>query len=277
MHTPALVVEASAYALFIASLGTAARRGAWDLGVVLAAALFGLAIEWMFVHFAGGYEYGEFLVMLWDAPLWVACGWGFIIYASCRTAEEIDLKAWGKPPAAALMATSLDLALDPVAEGLDWWHWKRPDPGFFGVSYDNFTGWLLIVGSFSAFTLLWRQFWGPWAALPAAVGVVAACTPILEVAYRHVGEGPVFYGLWMTLLFASLQAQRLKVAWYRVVVPVYLHGLFLALLVGTGLVEQHPELYGVFALAGSVSLLWFLREGRHTPSAPDTSGDRRAP
>jgi uncharacterized membrane protein len=253
-----MVIEASAYLLFALTVWTAWRRSAWDLMVVLCGALFGLAIELMFVHLAGGYKYGDFAVMLGGAPLWVACGWGLIIYACCSTASELDVEGWGKPATAALMAVSLDFALDPIAESLGWWNWLRPDPGFFGVSYDNFVGWLLIVGSYCAFCLLWRgKAWAPPVSLLLAASVVAACTPVLEALYPHLGEGLVFYVVHTGFLATALAARWRKVAWYRVVMPVYLHGLFLALLVFTGLAEQHPELYGVFAMASSVSLLWF--------------------
>lgn len=258
-----ILIELSIYAMFIATLWWAWKRGSHDVAIIGAGALFGLTVELLFVHLAGGYEYGRFLIMIFDAPLWVSLGWGVIIYAAHRTSGALSIRAWGRPMAAALMAVSLDFALDPIAEGLGWWHWKRASE-FFGVSYDNFVGWLLIVGVFSAGVRLlvyWRKSeraWMPFAALVPAAGIVFGSKYVLEPLYDLSSEGLIFYIVHTAYVAAALVAGRHRIVWYRVVVPVYFHALFFVLLVSTGLAVEHPELYGVFAIVGSTSLLWFL-------------------
>ncbi len=254
------LVEASAFALFVYLGITAYRKGPRDVVFLFASAVYGLLIELMFVHFAGGYEYGSFLVMISGAPLWVAAGWGVIMYGILRAVRELDVAEWSKPAAAGLMAVSLDFALDPIAEALGWWHWKRPDPGFFEVSYDNFVGWLLIVGSFVGASMPLRKWWGPLVALPISVAIVAGCTPVLEAIYPHTGEGAVLLVVHTVFVAVAIAGARPRLE--HLVVPAYFHALFIGLLFAEDLTDTAPELYGVFALASSLSLLWFTPRPR---------------
>lgn len=265
------IVELSAYALFFTALWEAYKLGLRWVLTVLSGALFGLLVELMFVHLAGGYEYGQFLLMLGDAPVWVACGWAFIIFYSMRASEAFPIAGWSRPFAAAVMATSLDLGLDPVAEGLKWWHWKREHSEFFGVSYDNFVGWLMIVASFVGFNYLflhlwgedkrWKQVLGPTLAIPASVLVVGGSQFLWEALYKVVGEGPVFLTLNLVFLALALTSSHLVCPGQRVyprgVLPVYLSALFMFAAWYGGVFQVHPELYGVFALTTSSTLFWY--------------------
>lgn len=260
-------IELSAYLFFLFALVEGFRESLrWGM-TVISAALTGLLIELMFVHLAGGYEYGRFAVMLGDAPVWVACGWAFILYYSMKASETLPIKSWSMPIAAALMATGLDLTLDIVAEGQGWWHWKREEADFFGVSYDNFIGWLMIVGCFAGFSKLFVHLWGedqrwkqivfPLLVIPASTVVVGGAQFLWEALYRVFGEGPVFLVLYVALQILVMPGKRLAV---RMLIPRYFLGLLFIIAVAGGVTEIHPEVYGVFALSLTASLFWFKEE-----------------
>ncbi|MCB9694205.1 MAG: carotenoid biosynthesis protein [Alphaproteobacteria bacterium] len=263
-------VEGFVFGLFGLAVVTGFRGDVHRGATVLAASSFGLLVELYFLTFAQGYAYGEFTLMLHGAPLWVAAGWGFILAWSLEAAERLPIRRWGVPFVAACMATGLDLMLDPIAEARGWWHWKRPDPGFFGVSYDNFSGWLVLVASFVGAqvaltarfgTAGWRAVVFPFLGIPAAIVGVVGVQPLLEAAYRRVGEGPVFLALWTLFLAVGLAAHGrwpvlpgalLPLAFFVLLVPVGAMGPF----------QDHTELYGVFAASLAFGFAtWLPRTG----------------
>jgi len=260
-------IELSAYLFFGVALVEGFKTNLrWGMTVV-AAAISGLLIELMFVHLAGGYEYGRFALRVGDAPLWVACGWAFIIYYAMQASEALPVKPWSRPFAAALMATCLDLTLDIVAEARGWWHWKREEVDFFGVSYDNFIGWLMIVGCFAGFSKLFFHLWGeeqkwkqvlfPLLSIPASALVVGGSQFLWEALYKVFGEGPVF--LVVYLVFLALGAWGQKVTTLTVM-PRYVMGLLTVIALLCGVTELHPEVFGVIALSATVCVLWFRND-----------------
>ncbi len=97
-------------------------------------------------------------------PLAIVLGWYNVSYTVFSVAESlmsaVDLKGsrrgWALPPAVALLATDLDLLLDPA--GLDAGLWEWCDEGTYareiqghngrrGVPLYNFAGWLAIESS----------------------------------------------------------------------------------------------------------------------------------
>jgi uncharacterized membrane protein len=233
--------------------------------------LFGLLCELFFVFGFDGYEYGKFLLAIpvnatETVPVWVALGWGSIVWTSMQAGTRSGLPWWAAGVYDAILALSLDFALDPLAEALGWWHWKR-EGQYFGVSCDNFIGWLLIVGSLSAFTRLgWEKFsaWRgavPFAAIVPSILVIVAGQYGLPYLYEILGE-PVTLLIFLAAAFGVVTGtpRETKPAvpeerpWFVLGVPAAYLGLFLALGVST---MQPGGLLVALALASISSLLLF--------------------
>ena len=119
---------------------------------------FGLTSELLLVVLAdpeGQHNvYGDFLLMVGPAgekvPIWVGVGRGSIVYVSTFTAQRLRSPWLLRPLSAGLLAVSIDLSLDPIADRLGFWKWFNVNPlNYFGVPFDNFVGWFLIVSSFA--------------------------------------------------------------------------------------------------------------------------------
>ena len=126
------------------------------------AIIYGLILEILNVHNSGTYSYGEeFLLQIYDIPLAIGMGWAIIYYVSEKSVESYNLKWWQAPFFMALIALSIDLAIDAVAIRLGFWEWLIPfDQEWFGVPYDNLFGWLAVVWTFVFFINLSKQsFW----------------------------------------------------------------------------------------------------------------------
>jgi uncharacterized membrane protein len=149
------LIETFAYATCLVALYFARKRYGWDVVIL---ALASMAYSYVFEALAsstGTYHYDpRFWVKLpFNVPLWIPIGWGTIVFVSTATSNRLGMKWWARPFAAALLALLLDIALDPIAVGLGYWTWKTPGT-FYRVTWSNFTGWLLIVGSYS-FVVEW--------------------------------------------------------------------------------------------------------------------------
>jgi len=276
-HWTFLVVEVIAFLFGGLVLREAWQAGRRDFVTMLVGMGFGFAIEVFFVTQYAGYSYGDFLVDLpvlgHNVPLWVAVGWGTIIWISMRASDRIGLPWAVRPLLDGLLALSLDLTLDPVAEALGWWNWTRPGQAW-GVPYDNFIGWMLIVASISFFVRLGYRWLKPsWlvdilipiGALIPSVATVAGAQLALEKIYPHLGEpltwlivAFIFGGI----LFPFLQKAQFpaKNPWFLTVVPLSYHGLMLFLLLATPLVGQHPELI-LFMVTATLTSLTVFRHG----------------
>jgi len=126
------------------------------------AILYGLILEIMNVHNSGTYLYGkEFLLQVYNIPLAIGIGWAIIYYVAEKSVENYKLRWWQIPFFMAIIALSIDLAIDAVAIRLGFWKWLIPlDQEWFGVPYDNLFGWLAVVWTFVFFINLSKQnFW----------------------------------------------------------------------------------------------------------------------
>lgn len=128
------------------------RRSQWRwVSTLVGGILFGWFAEWANTGFGSGsgpaycYPAAPFPFNLGGVPLWVPIGWGGIIYAATWTASRLQLGVVARAVAAAFLVASIDFSLDPVAKLLGFWVWERDQVSFFGVPYDNFNGWYLIV------------------------------------------------------------------------------------------------------------------------------------
>jgi hypothetical protein len=175
-----LGIELSVYLVFASGLYLAVRRGRLEAMSLLAACLLGFLAEVIFAtpiealkrhlpvwlataiaHARDGsdnyytYPSDAFLIMVADIPLWVILGWASIIHASRRTAAALGFGPVLGPLAAGLLAATIDFALDPLANALGYWTWvvsHSTSQGLlqvFGVPFDNYLGWMMIVGGLS--------------------------------------------------------------------------------------------------------------------------------
>jgi hypothetical protein len=212
-----LGIELSVYAIFASGLYVAARRGRLEVMSLLAASLLGFLAEVIFAtplavlqqylptwlataiaHARDGsdnyytYPSGAFLIMVADVPLWVILGWASIIHASRRTATALGFGPWLGPLAAGLLAATIDFALDPLANALGYWTWhitgstKHAPLTMFGVPFDNFLGWMMIVGGLSLTLNLASDSstkWGSrvWIQLASMLGAVIGAFVIVVV------------------------------------------------------------------------------------------------
>jgi len=126
---------------------------------IILAFFYGLLLEIINVHLSQSYFYSkDFLLQAYDAPLAIGTGWAIIYYCARKTAESYNLKWWQSPLLMALVALSVDLAIDAVAIRLGFWSWKIPlNQEWFGVPYDNLFGWLAVIWTFSFFINLSEQ------------------------------------------------------------------------------------------------------------------------
>jgi len=251
-----ITIEWSALALGAVMIWHAHTQGARWLSTCLWGMAFGTAAELMIVSRPGAsYEYGQFLFMLGKAghqvPLWVGVGWGSIVYAATWTAQRMR-QPWAlRPLSAGVLAINLDLSLDPLAECFGFWKWKNAPPlNYYGVPFDNFLGWFAIVASFALFTrwlfrkvppgVRWSSLWVPPLGGVIALGVLALVQGGIGFLYDHLpgGQTTVFM---VVLGVAALSAWSYLVHsqrnhapnWPIVGVPLFMHSLFIFLLVST--------------------------------------------
>jgi hypothetical protein len=160
-------------------------------------------------------------------PIWIAVGWGCILYAATWAAQRLDTSVWLRPFVAGLLAVNIDLSLDPVANITHFWVWTSCEPSdYYGVPFDNFLGWFTIVATYALFVLRFFRWFDRWtkhkardqhgnyhsrphrgdAYIPPAAGVCASGVLYLVRKYAPVVYGwvPVQYAFALVLLFAFI-------------------------------------------------------------------------
>jgi uncharacterized membrane protein len=142
-------------------------RGGW--GTALFAAL-GLGLttlgEWYAVNVDRGIRHHSQPQVL-GVPVNAALGWWTIASASHVLTDELLARAgasaavrrWSTPVGTALVATSLDLVLDPYGLANGYWEWRDGGPyasdiagpnGRNGIPIGNYVAWIALTGGVSA-------------------------------------------------------------------------------------------------------------------------------
>jgi uncharacterized membrane protein len=93
-----------------------------------------------------------YLVWVGLTPLWVPVGWFDVTFPTYMLIGEAVPKAgmWAKAAAGGLVATSLDLMIDPGATASGLWRWTHPSIYFLGVPITNYVAWFLLVALYIA-------------------------------------------------------------------------------------------------------------------------------
>jgi len=125
------------------------RRGKHWLPSLIWGMVMGFCIELAIVRVADNsiphYTYDtEQFISVAGIPVWVAVGWGIILYSSLWTALQWSDRLLKQALIAGGLALNIDVSLEGVAQGLGFWVWSWP-PGaagaridFLGVPFDNF-------------------------------------------------------------------------------------------------------------------------------------------
>lgn len=116
----------------------------------LALVAYGYALEAVAIRVFASHAYSDaWRVALGGVPLAVAVVWAAVIPAAIAVAARLGFTArLTGAAAAAVLATSLDLLMEPVALRSGLWQWTPPGP-WLGVPIGNFVGWGIIVGSYA--------------------------------------------------------------------------------------------------------------------------------
>lgn len=145
-----ILFELIIYVQFTLCLHHAWQRGTTDLTRLFAGTVYGVLLELGTIRQLQAYEYGQFLVMIWDVPLCIGVAWGCILYSVMEFSNASSIPYWARPVLDGLLALNIDLALDAVAIRLGFWDWGQGLKfQYFGVPYANFWAWFWVVLSFS--------------------------------------------------------------------------------------------------------------------------------
>ncbi len=150
------------------ALGHSLRARGGRRTAIFAALALGLPTlaEWHAVNIDRGLRHHT-RPQLGGVPLGAALGWCVIASATHALVEdllagtEIDAatRRWATPVGAALVATSLDFALDPLGLALGLWEWRDGGPyareitgpnGQKGIPVSNYVAWLSLIGGVTA-------------------------------------------------------------------------------------------------------------------------------
>lgn len=161
-----ILFELVIYIQLALCLNHAWRKGLPNVLRLFAGILFGVTLELATIRQLSAYEYGRFLIMVWDVPLCIGVAWSCILYGVMEFSDSSSLPYWTRPILDGLLALNIDLALDAIAIRLGFWDWGQGlNFQYFGVPYANFWAWFWVVFSFSfgyrifARHADWRRTW----------------------------------------------------------------------------------------------------------------------
>jgi hypothetical protein len=163
------LTEICVYLLFIICLWHSLSHNSKHLGFMLGGIVFGLLLEFVDVYFLKGYTYGRFMVMIGkqpdDIPLWIGVGWGIIMYSSRIFTDQMGLPIFAAAAFDAFLALNIDLTMDVTACRLHMWDWgwsaTHDNPltsQWFGIPWNNYFGWLVVIFTYSAFSRLFSKW-----------------------------------------------------------------------------------------------------------------------
>lgn len=129
------------------------RKHGQAIEVLLLAFFYGIILETLNIYMSGAYFYSDnFYFDLLNIPLAIGAGWAIVYYLANEISQKFGLKWWQSPFLMALIALSYDLVIDVVAIRLGFWSWHISfNEEWFGVPYENFFGWLVVIWVFAMF------------------------------------------------------------------------------------------------------------------------------
>jgi hypothetical protein len=204
-NTYFLFFEIIIYVQFALCLPHAWKQGRANLLRLTAGIVFGLALELATIRQLHAYQYGQFLLMVFDVPLCIGVAWGCILYSVMEFSDGSSLPYFMRPVLDGLLALNIDLALDAVAIRFGFWDWGQGlNFQYFGVPYANFWAWFWVIFFFSfGYRLLARrkdwisEWFSPILALVTGLSGVLGTNAL--IAYRIPFA---YHGLTIILLLA---------------------------------------------------------------------------
>jgi hypothetical protein len=213
--------ELTLYLQLAVCLPHAWKHGRANLLRLFAGILFGVLLELATIRQLQAYEYGQFLVMVFDVPLGIGVSWGCILYSVMEFSDATNLPFFVRPVLDALLALNIDLSLDAVAIRFGFWDWGQGlDFQYFGVPFANFWAWFWVIFFFSfGYRLFarredWVAVWvAPFAALVVGLlgvlGTNALISYIIPWAYHATTIGLL---LVMSILLVAVFRPRFFLA-----------------------------------------------------------------
>lgn len=144
-HELAIAPAALVLMLLHARRALGLPRALVEVGALVA---YGYALEWIAMAVFRSHDYGQaWQLAPGGVPIAVAAVWASVILAALTLAARRGMAtAAQRALAAALVAISLDLLMEPVAVRVGLWRWTPPG-GWLGVPVGNFVGWAVIVAT----------------------------------------------------------------------------------------------------------------------------------
>lgn len=281
------VSELVVYGLTALCLLHAYKQGRGWLAVYLGACLNGFVLEYAAVRTDVDYEYARFMIMIPSGgcpdspmgsecvgavPLWIALGWGFVVYLAMQTSMRLDMAWYLKPAHDALLAVNFDWLMDPIAVKLGWWIWDKPGQ-YFGVPLDNYFGWIICVGGFSLSVRAMRRYLfrnnaklnanlTPFLAVLTGPLIVYGAIKAYMFVWHNMGVSPWFI-LGVTLVFIysislahwSSKVSTQKPDWLIIGSGFSFQLYFWVLLWSYGVFSEHPALITLSML--TLMVTWF--------------------
>ncbi len=214
------LTELCVYILFIICIVNSVRQNYKHLGYMFGGVIFGLLLEFVDVYFLNGYTYGRFMIMLGkaplDIPLWIGVGWGIIMYSSRLYTDRLGLPIFAAAAFDALLALNIDGTMDVTAYRLHMWDWgwsaSHADPlttQWFGIPWNNYFGWLVVIFTYSGFSRLfskWKlKFLIPLAAIVLSeIILFALFNNINKWLFDHFGIRSLHLFIGLSLLLITL-------------------------------------------------------------------------
>lgn len=244
---------------------------------LIVAILYGYAVEYSAViRDPAPYHYNFFLIELpGPVPLGAILGWGIIFYVVTETAKKLHSHWSVQAMFAALLATCVDLVIDPIVVYVGFWSWTPTGP-WFGIPWGNYVGWVVIVASLSTFLQLGYQKYPPGkkiirdllvalgATIPAFICVFIILSAYLIVTTKgwipEVIIANIFLGACSLFLLYNLPGMNRDnpIEWPLLSVPAFFYPWSLIMLYISGFYKVYPELIFVFPAFIAIGLIGFL-------------------
>lgn len=205
VHELLVAPVAALLALLLLESAVGFRRSIVEFFALVA---YGYALEKVAMIVFDSHDYGTgWRVAPGGVPLAVAVVWAAVILAAIAVVTRLGYETPLRTAiAAALLATSLDVLIEPVAVRAGLWRWTPPGP-WLDVPIGNFVGWGVIVGSYA---------WG------AARQDTALTLPARAVKRVLLGAGSIAALVAVGLLWRATGAEALFTGRGHVVVGLVL-------------------------------------------------------
>ena len=246
--------EVIIYVLFALCFRHAWRNGISGILKLFAGVAFGVLLELATIRQLGSYQYGQFVIMIFDVPLCIGVAWSAIIYSAMEFSDASNLPYLLRPILDGLLALNIDLVVDALAIRLGMWNWGRGlEYQYFGVPFANFWAWFWVVTFFSlGYRLLARRndWVGKW--LPALLALLIGLAGVLgtnalivfgiPAAYRSAVIAFVLLGALTILLLKRPSLNQKPMDSVALWVPLVTHLYFLIAGVLSGTIFNPPVL-----------------------------------